>query len=181
MADLSSEPSMEDILSSIKRIIAEENDTLPGRTKRPERSVPRRGDVDPAVRDDILELREAVAAAMPTLPPISTASATAPTATQPEAADVAPVAEPAPTPRPPAPPSVAENPGILSQRTADATRGPLDTLSRLVVKPETPGSDTLESMVREMLRPMLREWLDANLPHMVEAMVAKEIDRITGK
>jgi cell pole-organizing protein PopZ len=177
MADLSSEPSMEDILSSIKRIIAEENDTLPGRTKRPERTVPRRGDVGPAVRDDILELREAVAAAMPTLPPTSTA----PTATQPEAANVAPVAEPAPTPRPPAPPSVAENPGILSQRTADATRGPLDTLSRLVVKPETPGSDTLESMVREMLRPMLREWLDANLPHMVEAMVAKEIDRITGK
>jgi cell pole-organizing protein PopZ len=177
MADLSSEPSMEDILSSIKRIIAEENDTLPGRTKRPERTVPRRADVDPAVRDDILELREAVAAAMPTLPP----AATAPTAAQPASADAAPVAEPAPTPRPPAPPSVPENPGILSQRTADATRGPLDTLSRLVVKPETPGSDTLESMVREMLRPMLREWLDANLPHMVEAMVAKEIDRITGK
>ena len=58
---------MEDILSSIKRIIAEENDTLPGRTKRPDRSLARRGDVDPAVRDDILELREAVAAAMPTL------------------------------------------------------------------------------------------------------------------
>lgn len=175
MADLNSEPSMEDILSSIKRIIAEENDTLPGRTKRPER-VTRRADGNPAVHDDILELREAVAAAMPTLP----SAAMAPAAGQPEPVDFAPVDEPAP-PRPPAPPIVPENPGILSQRTADATRGPLDTLSRLVVKPETPGSDTLESMVREMLRPMLREWLDANLPHMVEAMVAKEIDRITGK
>jgi cell pole-organizing protein PopZ len=36
-------------------------------------------------------------------------------------------------------------------------------------------------MVREMLRPMLRDWLDANLPAIVEAMVAKEIERITGK
>ena len=167
---------MEDILSSIKRIIAEENDTLPGRTKRPDRSLARRGDVDPAVRDDILELREAVAAAMPTLPPV-----TPPTASQPEPADNVTAADPALAPRAPAPPSPPETPGILSQSAAAATRGPFDTLSRLVVKPETPGSDTLESMVREMLRPMLREWLDANLPTMVEAMVAKEIDRITGK
>ena len=167
---------MEDILSSIKRIIAEENDTLPGRTKRPDRSLARRGDVDPAVRDDILELREAVAAAMPTLPPV-----TPPTVSQPDSAEGVTAADPAPTPRPPAPPSPPETPGILSQSAAAATRGPFDTLSRLVVKPETPGSDTLESMVREMLRPMLREWLDANLPTMVEAMVAKEIDRITGK
>ena len=35
--------------------------------------------------------------------------------------------------------------------------------------------------MREMLRPMLRDWLDANLPTMVEALVAREIDRITGK
>jgi len=36
-------------------------------------------------------------------------------------------------------------------------------------------------MVREMIRPMLREWLDANLPLMVESMVAREISRITGQ
>ena len=167
---------MEDILSSIKRIIAEENDTLPGRTKRPDRSVARRGDGDPAVRDDILELREAVAAAMPSLPPV-----TPPSVSQPDSPEGVTAADPAPTPRPPVPPSPPETPGILSQSAAAATRGPFDTLSRLVVKPEAPGSDTLESMVREMLRPMLREWLDANLPTMVEAMVAKEIDRITGK
>jgi len=176
MADLSGEPSMEDILSSIKRIIAEENDTLPGRTKRPDRSLARRGDGDPAVRDDILDLREAVAAAMPVPPLVAS-----PTVSQPDPADAMATAEPASPSRPPAPPSPPETPGILSQSAAAATRGPFDTLSRLVVKPETPGSDTLESMVREMLRPMLREWLDANLPHMVEAMVAKEIDRITGK
>ena len=62
-----------------------------------------------------------------------------------------------------------------------ATRAPLEALSRLIVKPETPGSDTLEALVRELLRPMLREWLDANLPQIVEAMVAREISRITSQ
>jgi cell pole-organizing protein PopZ len=32
-----------------------------------------------------------------------------------------------------------------------------------------------------MLRPMLKDWLDANLPGMVETMVKREIDRITGR
>jgi hypothetical protein len=40
--------------------------------------------------------------------------------------------------------------------------------------------NTLEGLVRELLRPMLREWLDAKLPDIVEAMVAREIERITG-
>ncbi|PTS89820.1 DUF2497 domain-containing protein, partial [Sphingomonas sp. HMWF008] len=94
------------------------------------------------------------------------------------------VAEPAPvaTPRPAAPaPAAAPVESILSERTAEATRGPLDALSRMIVKPDVAGSDTLEGMVREMLRPMLRDWLDANLPAMVETMVAREIERITSK
>ncbi|MDG5748061.1 DUF2497 domain-containing protein [Qipengyuania sp. XHP0207] len=43
------------------------------------------------------------------------------------------------------------------------------------------GETSLEGLVREMLRPMLREWLDANLPGMVEEMVKAEIARIAGK
>ncbi|MCP4621046.1 MAG: DUF2497 domain-containing protein, partial [Bradyrhizobium sp.] len=70
---------------------------------------------------------------------------------------------------------------ILSDRAAEATRGPLEALSRMVVKPEVSGADTLEGMVREMLKPMLRDWLDANLPRLVEEMVAREISRITGR
>lgn len=35
---------------------------------------------------------------------------------------------------------------------------------------------TLEGMVREMLRPLLREWLDRNLPYLIERLVKKEID-----
>ena len=43
------------------------------------------------------------------------------------------------------------------------------------------GETSLEGMVRDMLRPMLAEWLDANLPDMVEQMVRDEIARIAGK
>ena len=38
--------------------------------------------------------------------------------------------------------------------------------------------NTVEAMVREMLRPMLKDWLDANLPAIVEAQVRKEVERI---
>ena len=62
-----------------------------------------------------------------------------------------------------------------------ASRASLASLSSLVVKPEITGSDTLEGMVREMLRPMLKDWLDANLPEVVERMVAKEVARISGR
>ncbi len=59
----------------------------------------------------------------------------------------------------------------------------LDALSSLLVKPAEPeaADNTLEGLVREMLRPMMKEWLDANLPRLVEGMVAKEIARITGR
>ncbi len=159
---------MEDILSSIKRIIAEENDAVPGRAKRPARALPPRSDArsdsraDPAPfdQDEILELSEP-APEHDAPPPVNAAPATVPTSPP---TNVAAPAE-----------------AILSERTAEATRGPLDALSRMIVKPEVSGADTLEGMVRDMLRPMLRDWLDANLPAMVETMVAREIDRITKK
>jgi hypothetical protein len=43
------------------------------------------------------------------------------------------------------------------------------------------GETSLEGLVREMLRPMLAQWLDANLPNIVEKLVAAEIARIAGK
>lgn len=162
---------MEDILSSIKRIIAEENDAIPGRAKRPARQLPARSDPEPFGHDEILELSEPVPEpeyAREPAPRYVPAPVAPPVAPAPVAAAPAPVAEPAPE-------------SLVSTRTAEASRSPLDALSRLVVKPDVTGSDTLEGVVREMLRPMLRDWLDANLPAMVETMVAREIDRITGK
>jgi cell pole-organizing protein PopZ len=163
MGDISAEPSMEDILSSIKRIIAEEGESATAsRARRPARTVAPRAEPGSFGHDEILELSD----------PVKHLDEEAPMATQDSAAApaiVAPVASAAP----PADP-------ILSPRTAEASRGSLDALSRMIVRPEVAGSDTLESLVREMLRPMLREWLDTNLPAMVETMVSREIARITG-
>jgi cell pole-organizing protein PopZ len=154
MGDVSNEPSMEDILSSIKRIIAEEGESATAaRTRRPARAAPA-----PVVEDEILELSEPV----PSAPP---AAASKPAPVEAPVTVAAPTAEP-----------------ILSATTAEATRGPLEQLSRMVVKPpEATGDNTLEGLVREMLRPMLRDWLDANLPRMVEEMVQREISRITSR
>ena len=159
MGDISTEPSMEEILSSIKRIIAEEGDAaVASRTRRGRTGTattasaraPRIEDEDPE-DEAVLELRDQV---------------------EEEPADKPAAAAPAPASRPEP---------ILSERAVEATRGPLEALSRIVVKPEVAGSDTLEGLVRELLKPMLRDWLDANLPQIVEAMVAREITRITGR
>ena len=40
---------------------------------------------------------------------------------------------------------------------------------------------TLEAMVRGMLRPLLKEWLDRNLPYLIERLVRKEIDRMVNR
>jgi cell pole-organizing protein PopZ len=173
MGDISAEPSMEEILSSIKRIIAEEGDgaMAAARARRAPRPAPAPlPEPEPYDDEEILELSDPVAAeAVPEPAP---------------APESRPVSEPVAAVAPPtaAPPATsAPAPSLLSPRTAEATRGPLDALSRMVVKPEVAGSDTLEGMVREMIRPMLRDWLDANLPQLVESMVAREISRITGQ
>ena len=73
-------------------------------------------------------------------------------------------------------------PEIVSPGTASASRQSLAALSAVVVRsePEQAGN-TLEGLVRELLRPMLRDWLDGHLPDMVEELVSREIARITGK
>ena len=43
------------------------------------------------------------------------------------------------------------------------------------------GARTLEEMALNMMKPMLKEWLDKNLPALVDGMVQKEIERITRK
>ncbi len=40
---------------------------------------------------------------------------------------------------------------------------------------------TLESMVREMLRPLLKQWLDRNLPYLIERLVKREIDLMVNR
>lgn len=187
MGHISHEPSMEEILSSIKRIIAEDVDTPALRSRRPgPRAVavepveddPESLDIAPEEDDDDSEILELTDAVEPTL--ADPAPATPPPATSPveDPAMEAPV--PAKTPAVRAVPKATEE--LVSATAANASRDALASLSRLIVKPEDIAADnTLEGMVRDMLRPMLKDWLDAKLPELVEAMVAKEIARITGQ
>ena len=143
MGDARTDPSMEDILASIKRVIADDGAAA--------LATPRtRSDGGAADRDaDMSE--------------------------DPSSDDAAPVLE---LTEPVAPGS------LVSADAAAASRQSLAALSKMVVRsgpePEIPGN-TLEALVRELLRPVLKEWLDARLPEMVEGLVAREIARITGK
>ncbi len=40
---------------------------------------------------------------------------------------------------------------------------------------------TLEDIVKALMRPLLKEWLDANLPHLVDRIVREEIERVVGR
>lgn len=69
---------------------------------------------------------------------------------------------------------------LLSATTASATAAVMAKLARQAAINEAGnGGITIEGVVREMLRPMLREWLDQNLPELVQAMVERELERLT--
>jgi len=75
---------------------------------------------------------------------------------------------------------------LVTDALRDSMRDNLAALAMLAEPGAQPqivrsGETSLEGMVREMLRPMLAEWLDKNLPGMVEKMVQTEIARIAGK
>jgi len=195
MGAMPNEPSMEEILSSIKRIIADEDRETP---RVPRRAAGRFITMDGDGDDDgpelghhdghgqILELTEALLddsdrpedEGVLDMPPVRTTAKAAKPAKAPRARDN----HAAPAATPPAPADVPTAATVLSEMSAKAARDSLDNLSKMLVRGEgdQPGN-TLEALVREMLRPMLKEWLDKNLPGTVEAMVQREIDRISGR
>jgi cell pole-organizing protein PopZ len=102
---------------------------------------------------------------------------------------VAPPAEPRPAPRPamsvaqaaPLPdPTLSEDMAeeLLAPTTDAAVKGSISRLSS-IAQVGGMGGQTVEGMMRDMLRPMLKDWLDENLPALVERMVEKEIARIS--
>ncbi len=167
MGDMSSEPSMEEILSSIKKIIAEDS----GKPL----VVPRRHPPsDRRTTDAVVE---------PTADPVPSSAKHAETSDEVpedvlELTENAPEAEKLETEKG-AVDDMHEQ--LVSSTAAVASREALSSLSRMIVKPDVVGSDSLEAMVRDMLRPMLKEWLDAKLPEVVERVVAQEVARISGR
>ncbi len=147
------EPSVEEILESIKKVIARDNRAEAAQARvRPEpaRSEPARSEPAsrPAPRQvEILELTEA---AEP----------------QNDAED--------------------EIGGLIADEATASMRESLAALAMLAQPGAAPqivrsGETSLEGLVREMLKPLLSDWLAKNLPGMVEKMVSAEIARIAGK
>jgi cell pole-organizing protein PopZ len=69
---------------------------------------------------------------------------------------------------------------LVSGKAAKASKAALAALANVTIDPRA-SDNTLDGLVREMLRPMLKEWLDANLPDLVERVVAREVARIIGR
>jgi len=133
------EPSMEDILASIKKVIAEEKEL---------RSAARPSDTiedeplpeEASAEEDVLELDE------PLAPPVDL------------------------------------GPPLVDEQIAGQSRQALEQLQTVAATiPAAPQVNPLEDIVREMLRPMMKAWLDEHLPQMVEEHVKREITRITGR
>jgi len=75
---------------------------------------------------------------------------------------------------------------LIADEAVSSMRESLAALATMAAPGAAPqivrsGETSLEGLVREMLRPMLADWLDKNLPPMVEQLVAAEIARIVGK
>ncbi|HET9355625.1 MAG TPA: DUF2497 domain-containing protein [Sphingomicrobium sp.] len=140
------EPSMEDILASIKRVIAEEKEL---RAAIPPSAADRAPGADD--EDDVLELDQSMAA-VPSAPEAP-----------PEPLDL--------------------GPPLLDEDAASESASRLAELTTVAATapPPVPAANPLEDMLKEMLRPVLKQWLDDHLPRIVDDHVKREISRITGK
>lgn len=189
------DPSMEDILQSIKQIIADEGDAPP----------PAPAPSAAPVGEDVLELTDLIqedgsvvevgaggADVLREIDALSTVDAPkkveAPVTPAPVVQDVAEVrmTAAADDPRPVGVVSsiVADTDALVAQpvasHTRDIIRDRLLEIPRRNAEPVIPLRDgiTVEDLVIETLRPMLKEWLDNNLEHTVEQIVAREIRRL---
>jgi cell pole-organizing protein PopZ len=71
---------------------------------------------------------------------------------------------------------------LLDEDAAGHSRQSLEQLQTIAATvPPPPEVNPLEEMVREMLKPILKQWLDEHLPQMVDEHVKREITRITGR
>jgi cell pole-organizing protein PopZ len=163
------EPTMEEILASIRRIISE--DDAPAEAAAAPEPEPAPVEEAPA-EDDVLELTD------PIEPP-------APVESLGDIDVYSPEPEPEPEPTPPPPPEPAPAPVFSREEVADNLVGDhaaglaasaFGSLSSALLMPKD--GRTLEDVVRELLRPLLKEWLDQNLPRIVEAKVEEEVHRI---
>jgi uncharacterized protein len=132
------EPSMEDILASIKKVIAEEKELRT--SPLPVDAVEDEPLPEEEQGEDILELDHPLAPPMDLGPP------------------------------------------LVDEQAAGKSRLALEELQTVAATVPPPSAgNPLEEIIRGMLRPMLKQWLDEHLPQMVDEHVKREISRITGR
>jgi cell pole-organizing protein PopZ len=151
--------SMDDILASIRRIL-NDGDATPDI----------QGGQTMAKPDPVLQLDPAMMVAAPE--PVPPQASMAPPAAEPETVGPAPVPSGAPS-------------GIVAPEAAAAAAQSVGSLVRTLTAERAmqvhSGGPTIEDIVRAEIRPILKHWLDTNLPPMVERLVRAEIERVVGR
>jgi cell pole-organizing protein PopZ len=197
------EPTMEEILASIRRIISEDDapaETAPVAAAAPavEEPAPVEEEiaVSPAMMDETPAMQEPAASEEDVLELTDTYEAPAaesigdldvsPAGPEVDPFPVEPVSESVFAPEPETP-AARPAPGgydtLVGDSAAASAASAFAGLASSLKKPEpmeqsTPTGPTLDELARALLRPMLKDWLDANLPGIVEAEVRKEVERI---
>ncbi len=186
------DPSMEDILASIRRILSED-EAAAGSTAEP--APPPLAEPDVLALDTSMLVVEPPQAAPPEPSPAEPAlpdpglPPDEPGPPEPVALEAPALAEQAVEPDP----SVTAEPvgfepvtaGLVAPEAAAAAASSVGTLVRTLAEHHSlsvyRGGPTLEDIVREEMRPILKAWLDENLPPLVERLVRAEIERVVGR
>lgn len=186
------EPTMEEILASIRRIISDD-DPAKEQMRAPARSEPQgvqAAPVPPALEraddDSLIDAIDRMSTLEPDVAPLRAGAALEDDLDVLELTDEI-VDEPTPVPAraatpaipaareqaAPRPQTVADH--LLSDKSGESVSNAFGALAHTVL---AGNARTLDDIVREMLRPMLRAWLDDNLPPLVERLVRQEIERV---
>lgn len=178
------EPSMEEILASIRRIIADDQNAKTQQEAVAQEEPPAHDSTPDEAADDILDLAQVdeftaghathdlddIDFRDPVRTPETAAAVDEPMIAEPHQD---PIKAPAPE-RVIAAASAALRP-LLAPDTDAAVSAAFGSLATTVI---TSNARTLEDLVQDMLRPMLKTWLDDNLPSIVERLVRAEIERV---
>ena len=175
------EPTMEEILASIRRIISEEEVEAPPAAEaaaEPESVAP----VEEP-EEEILELTDVVPEPPAPAPAPAPAPRPRPSLVQP-ADDIAFAPQPEPEladlpDEPGMPDDEAE--GLIAPAVIDRAASAFVALERDIAIAQSEAGKSLEGLVRAMIRPMLKQWLDTHLPDVVERVVRDEVARVASR
>lgn len=180
------DPSMDDILASIRKILNEDDPSTATQPARPPEVIQLTPEMMVAPPETL---------AGPVTPPApAPAPAPAPTPARTPTNIMQPLPPPRPEPTQPEPtrpvapqpePAAMSADALVDPLAAAAAAAALGQLSRAVAQERgatvTRGGPSIEDVVREELRPMLKAWLDAHLPATVERLVRAEIERVMAR